>query len=275
MNLHTDSVHLALVQRISARALARAGDDPLIVGICGPQGSGKTTMTGKLRHLLAERGLRAVVVSLDDFYLRRAEREELADSVHPLLRTRGVPGTHDLELAGRVLTSLSAGKTTRLPVFDKALDDRRPPSEWPTVHTRPEVILFEGWCVGAVQEPDASLAQPINVLEREEDPDGVWRRYVNRTLANEYQRLFRRIGLLILLAAPDFEVVYRWRWEQENDLRLRVAAQGGDVLRLMTDEQLERFISHYERLTRHILAEMPARADIVVRLDAQRRKTLL
>ena len=96
---------------------------------------------------------------------------------------------------------------------------------------------------------------------------GIWRARVNRALAGEYQRLFARIGLLVLLAAPGFEVVRGWRLEQEAHLR---ASSPTDAPGLMDEAAITRFIAHYERLTRHILAEMPARADITVRLDAAR-----
>jgi D-glycerate 3-kinase len=210
------------------------------------------------------------MLSLDDFYLPLSEREELACTVHPLLKTRGVPGTHDLDLALQVLAGLRRKGIVSLPSFDKACDDRRPPSEWARARGPVDVILFEGWCVGALPQPEESLALPLNSLESEEDANGTWRHYVNHALAEAYQPLFRQIDFLILLAAPSFDIVYQWRLEQENELRRRVAAQGGDVSRLMTDAQLERFVCHYERLTRHILAEMPARSDIVVSLDSQR-----
>src|SRR5262249_28396576 len=113
-----------------------------------------------------------------------------------------------------------------------------------------------------------------NTLERDEDSDGTWRQYVNQMLGREYQRLFAQIHLLILLNAPSFEVVFRWRREQEEKLRQRVVAEGGDLSRVMDDAQLSRFISHYERLTRHILEEMPSRADVVVKLDAAREMSL-
>ena len=257
---------------IAQRALpAKQGAECLIVGLCGPQGSGKSTLAPILKRLLEERGLTVAMLSLDDFYLPLDAREALARTVHPLLKTRGVPGTHDLDLALQVLVGLQREGTVSLPAFDKARDDRRPPSEWAQVRGPVDVILFEGWCVGALPQPEESLALPLNSLEREEDADGTWRHYVNDALAGAYQSLFRQIDFLILLAAPGFDIVYRWRLEQENELRRKVAAQGGDASRLMSDAELERFICHYERLTRHILAEMHARADVVVSLDSQRR----
>jgi D-glycerate 3-kinase len=275
MSASPGSVHLTIAQRIAKQAqISNSRGECLTAGLCGPQGSGKSTMVSILQSLLNEYGLSVAMLSLDDFYLPRAARETLARTVHPLLKTRGVPGTHDASLALQVLADLRKAGAVSLPVFDKALDDRRPQCEWVRAQAPVNVVLFEGWCVGAVPQSKRSLSDPINALEREEDPHGIWRRYVNDALAGPYHSIFREIGLLVLLAAPGFEIVYRWRLEQEIELRQKVAAEGGDASRLMTDHQLERFVSHYERLTRHILQEMPNRADIVVRLDVNRRKTI-
>jgi D-glycerate 3-kinase len=275
MALDTELIHFELGLRIAegVRA-ARPRARPLIVGLCGSQGSGKSTLAATLQSLLCSLGLKTATLSLDDVYLPLRAREQLARTVHPLLRTRGVPGTHEVDLAQRIFAALGTNETVSLPLFDKALDDRRPQSDWVRVQAPLDVVLFEGWCVGAVPQSEDALRQPVNALEKDEDPDGVWRRYVNEALAGPYQTLFREIDLLILLAAPSFDVVYRWRLEQENELRRAVSKRGDDVSALMTDQQLRRFVSHYERLTRHILAEMPDRADIVVRLDSRRRKTI-
>jgi D-glycerate 3-kinase len=276
MILPIEPEHRVIAQRIAERAHnSRFRDTCLVVGLCGAQGSGKSTLAATLRGLLPEHGLAVATLSLDDFYLPLAAREELARTVHPLLKTRGVPGTHDVALALRVLDALRGEARVALPAFDKALDDRRPASEWAQVQAPVQVTVLEGWCVGAVPQPQAALVKPVNALEREEDPDGTWRRYVNDALARTYAPLFRQLGFLILLAAPGFDIVYRWRLEQEQELRRRVAAQGGDVSRLMSDAQLRRFISHYERLTCHILEEMPARADLIVRLGPERQMTIL
>lgn len=249
---------------------AKTRDLTLTVGLCGAQGSGKSTLAAALQPLLEARGITVAVFSLDDLYLTRQERLALAESVHPLLRTRGVPGTHDVALGLQTLQALAARGVVALPAFDKSRDDRRPAHLWPTVPAPVQVVILEGWCVGAVAD-DASLVEPVNALERDCDADGTWRRFVNRSLAGPYQALFAMLDLLILLKAPDFDVVYRWRLEQEHKLREQVAAEGGDLSRVMNDQQVGQFISHYERLTRHILQEMPARADVLVRLDELRR----
>ena len=237
----------------------------LLAGLCGAQGSGKSTAALVIRRLLEAKGLRVAALSLDDLYLTRAERLALAKRVHPLLATRGPPGTHDVAMGEAVIASLSQPGPTAIPSFDKAADDRRPRAAWPVFEGPADVILFEGWCVGAVPQPAEALVKPVNALERDEDQDRVWRRYVNDALA-AYQPLFQRLDKLILLKAPYFPVVERWRGEQEA--KLRAAAPAGS--RVMTDAEVARFIQHYERLTRAILAEMPARADALVELGENR-----
>lgn len=239
----------------------------LVVGLCGPQGSGKSTAVAVLRILLGGRGLRTAVLSIDDVYLTRAERMALSERVHPLLATRGPPGTHDTALLEDVVSRLLHGESLALPSFDKATDDRRPASDWPWFEGPADVVLLEGWSVGAVPQAGERLAAPVNDLERDEDPDGVWRGFGNDALA-AYQPLFQQIDWLIQFRPPDFETVVRWRQEQEARLRSRVA--GLRDARVMTDAEVVRFVRHYERLTRHIADEMPSRADVVVDLGPGR-----
>ncbi len=263
-----DQVWLPLGEQLATRV--RLSDSLVVIGMCGAQGSGKSTAAAVLCELLNEQDLPAMAVSIDDFYLPRAQRAELARTVHPLLLTRGVPGTHDVELAQAVIESLAEGGSTRVPVFDKATDDRRPRQQWREVEGPLRAVILEGWCVGARPQSTEQLATPINALERDEDADGRWRAYVNAALRERYARLFARLSPLVLLQAPSFEVVLRWRTEQEHKLREKLQREGGDATRVMDDAQIARFISHYERITRHILAQMPARADHLIALDASR-----
>lgn len=248
-------------------AIARkaASRTPLIVGINGAQGSGKTTVCRFLELLLKQRSLRAVTLSLDDLYLTHAERLQLAAEVHPLFATRGVPGTHAIGLAFGIIEDVLAGRPFEIPRFDKAFDDR---SNETTRITGPvDVLLFEGWCVGArPQEPDR-LKRPINVLEAEEDTDGVWRTLVNHWLGEDYAKLFRLIDLMVMLKVDSFDAVLANRRMQEQKLAdLNPIGPG-----LLDEDELVRFISHYERLTRHMLAEMPERADIVHHIGTDQR----
>lgn len=247
-----------------------AARGPLIVGICGAQGSGKSTLADALFAQFAALGVRAATLSLDDLYLGRTGRAELARDIHPLLATRGVPLTHDVAAGCAILDAVKAGAPVRLPRFDKASDAPLPSEAWdaPAVN---DLLIFEGWCVGARPEPAAELIAPVNALEHEEDTEGVWRTAVNAALAGPYRALFERIDRLVLLAAPDFAIVRQWRGEQEAALRDRLHAEGRDPALAMDDAALDRFVQHYERLTRSILRTMPGYADLTLRLDCDRR----
>lgn len=248
-----------------ADQIVGTGKRPLVVGVNGAQGSGKSTLCHFLEVLLADRGLRAVTLSLDDLYLTKAQRLEAARTVHPLFATRGVPGTHDVALGMEVLDAVAAGRDFTLPRFDKSIDDRAPQGE--PVRGPVDVLLLEGWCLGAVPQPQAELAQPVNRLEAEEDADGLWRGEVNRRLATDYAALFGRIDLLVMLAVHGFEAVRANRRLQEEKLARRNPGGAG----VMDQAALDRFVMHYERLTRATLAEMPARVDILYRIGPDQR----
>ena len=252
---------------LAAWVLRQKGEAPLLLGINGAQGSGKSTLCDFLRLILEQcHDQRVAVLSIDDLYLTRAERQALSREVHPLLITRGVPGTHDVELGLATLNRLrSAVETdlTPLPAFDKASDDRRPAEDWPVFRGRPDILLFEGWCVGATPQPKAALREPVNALERDEDADGRWRFYVNRRLETDYRRLFAELDRLIFLRVPGMDRVLEWRTLQEQKL----AATAGAGRHVMDAATIRRFVMHYERLTRHNLADLPARADVTLSLD--------
>jgi D-glycerate 3-kinase len=241
---------------------------PLILGICGSQGSGKSTLARQLAERLE---VRTATLSLDDLYLGKAARAKLAREVHPLLATRGVPLTHDVMLGRAILDDVKARRPVRLPRFDKASDESLPETQWQAIEGPLDLLIFEGWCVGAAPQAEADLSAPVNDLERTEDAGGRWRRAVNDALAGSYQLLFARIDRLVLLAAPGFEVVRGWRTQQEAELRATLAEADRDPALAMTDAQIDRFIQHYERITRAILDEMPARADLTLRLDSERQ----
>jgi D-glycerate 3-kinase len=237
-------------------------DRTLVLGLNGAQGTGKSALARLLQRLLRRvYGFRAAILSLDDLYLTGAERLQRAQTIHPLLATRGVPGTHDVDLGVRVLDCLREGRPIALPRFDKAKDERRPAAEWQPWEGRCDLVIFEGWCMGARPQRADELEAPVNDLERNEDPTGDWRWYVNRELGGRYQALFAELDLLLMLRPPDFDRVYAWREEQEA--RLRAAVGGPDV---MTPADVRYFVMHFERLTRFMWDEMPGRADAIVRL---------
>jgi D-glycerate 3-kinase len=242
---------------------------PLIVGVCGAQASGKSTACGRVADILTAQGLIVGVLGLDDLYLGRAARSALAEREHPLFATRGPPGTHDVALGIAVIDAVRRGEAVQLPRFDKRTDEPMLAAHWPLLPAHADILLFEGWCVGATAQRDEALCAPVNALEREEDPDGVWRRACNAHLAGATGDLFARLDRLIFLRPPNFEIVHSWRCEQERAYIATDPREGAPAA--MNDEQIARFIAHYERLTRHIIAEMPRRADLTLQLDAARQ----
>ncbi len=250
----------------------KSAKKPLIVGINGCQGSGKSTLSAFIEaYLTAEYQLNVVSLSLDDFYLPRTDRQSLAVKVHPLLATRGVPGTHDVDLALSTLGRLKEYGTVSLPRFDKANDNPLSVGDWPVVNSPCDIVIFEGWCVGAPPQEEQALNVPVNDLEREQDPLGIWRKFVNTQLAGKYQTLFNSIDHLLMLRAPSFEQVYTWRCEQEHKLAERVQHEGGSASAIMSDDEIWQFIQLYQRLTEHCLACLPALSQQVLHLDNQRK----
>lgn len=223
---------------------------PFVLGIAGAQGSGKSTVA----HAVAAR-FGCPVLSLDDLYLDGASRKRLAEAVHPLLRTRGAPGTHDVAAGLAAIEALAHGPAL-LPRFDKARDEPGTPERVPGPA---DMLILEGWCLGARPQAEAELAAPVNALERDQDPDGRWRRWVNDQLAGPYAALWARIDQLAFLEAPGFDVVADWRIEQERN-------SGGP----MADENVRRFVQYYERITRHMLRHASGWADLTLRLDVNR-----
>ncbi|MGH8061070.1 MAG: kinase [Pseudoxanthomonas sp.] len=240
-----------------------------VFAIAGLQGSGKSTLAAQMADLAQSRGRRIAVLSIDDFYLTRAERERLAHDVHPLLASRGPPGTHDLGLAAETLDGLLAGKRTGLPRFDKLADERVPVAQWPVIEDGCDLVVLEGWFLKTPAQPADELRLPINALERDEDPDGSWRSWCNTALARDYPALWNRIDALWWLQGPDFEVVPDWRWQQEQTLQATDPGRAG-----MDRAQVARFVQLFERVSRQALRTLPAIAERTIRLDAQRRPIL-
>lgn len=256
-----DSYWRPLSEEIAMRAI----DGPVVVGINGAQGSGKSTLCKFLEILLVEHNQRAATLSIDDLYLTKAERERLAREVHPLLATRGVPGTHDPALGLAVIEDFRAGCDLELPRFDKSVDDRF--AEVEEVKGPLKVLLFEGWCLGARPQEEEALADPVNELEAAEDAGLAWLRHVNEALKGGYAALFAELDMLVMLKVPDFDAVRRNRALQEDKLRARNPLAPG----LMDEAALKRFLDQDERLTLHMFAEMPGRADILIEVDRDQR----
>lgn len=262
--------HSASSQGFDEAFVARVLDDALATGartyaISGLQGSGKSTLAAQLAAAARGRGLRAAVLSIDDFYLGRRERQGLGRSVHPLLATRGPPGTHAVALACEVLDRLRAGQATRWPRFDKLRDTRLPPSRWSHAEAV-DLTVFEGWFLATPAQDADELVEPVNALEREEDAAGIWRGYCNRALAEDYPALWSRLDRTLFLRPPGFDIVVEWRWQQEQAMQARRPQHRG-----MSRAEVRRFVSLFERVSRQALARLPEIADWVVGLDERRR----
>jgi len=234
---------------------------PRWVGLSGGQGAGKST----LAHLVVEAGtaigFRIAVLSLDDFYLDRAARSALAARVHPLLETRGPPGTHDVEGCEGAMCALLERGEVGVPVFDKGLDDRAGSRR---LRGPFDLVMLEGWCVGARPVERVDLEEPINALESERDPDGRWRRFVNDQLAGAYRQLWDALDELVFLRAPEMAAIRRWRLQQEES---RSPEQR------LSSEEVVRFVQYFERVTLAMARDLPERAKVIVELDDAHRVT--
>ena len=247
---------------------------PFFLGINGCQGSGKSTLASFLFHYLSEQKQLSVVnLSLDDFYFDRATRQQLASDIHPLLATRGVPGTHNINLLTKTLNALKECRQTRLSSFDKAQDNPVPQQDWLLSPKHIDVVIFEGWCWGVTAQSQQALASPVNSLEVSADADAIWRRYVNQQLSNEYQPLYLLMNKWLMLKAPSFDCVAQWRWQQEQQLAKQQASVETEASsnQVMTKEQVMNFIAYFQRLTEHALATLPERCDLVFELDYMRK----
>lgn len=254
----------------------RKQQTPFTLGINGCQGSGKSTLASYLNHYLSEQAKLSVVnLSLDDFYFDQATRQQLALSIHPLLATRGVPGTHDIPLLSNTLKQLISGKQVPLPSFDKAQDNPIPASKWPLSPQQVDVVIIEGWCWGVSAQNQRQLLKPINALESNEDDKGVWRNYVNDQLAQYYQPLYELMDKWLMLKAPNFDCVANWRWQQEQQLAAKQTLSNTEEMpkNVMNQAQVMAFITYFQRLTEHSLTTLPKGCDLVFELDEHRTIT--
>ena len=240
-----------------------------IIGLTGGQGSGKSTISNILKILLKEAyGLNTTTFSIDDFYKTYKERKKMSEKLSPLFLTRGVPGTHDTNLLFTCLKKIKESNFSKIliPKFDKSIDDRLPKKKWQKVEKKQDIVIFEGWCVGATPQKKKDLIAPINILEKEKDKKRTWRNYVNKELKNRYEKIFKLIDLMIFLKIPSFEYVYEWRLLQEK--KLRVTSKGKKT---MTDKQVKNFIMFYERITRHMLKNFSKKAKFIINIDNSHR----
>ena len=237
----------------------------LFLGFSGGQGSGKTTVAGILKIILKIFFKRKIhVSSIDDFYKTLKDRDKMSYTIHPLLKTRGVPGTHDVNLIKNFFNYIRKKnfQKFRLPKFDKATDDRLEKKYWSNIKKKPEIVILEGWCVGAKPQSKSLIKEPINILEKYEDEDLIWRKHVNEKLKKDYRKIFSMIDHFIFMKVPDFNVVFKWRLLQETKLKKRSHTKK----KIMSYNEIKRFIMFYERITLQMVKDLSRSASIVMLL---------
>ena len=240
-----------------------------VIGLAGGQGSGKSTISNILKIILKESfSLETVIFSIDDFYKTLKERKIMSKIVSPLFLTRGVPGTHDAKMLLRIIKALRnpAFKKTMIPKFNKGFDDRVSKNKWLRVNKKPNIVIFEGWCVGVEPQKKKDLLIPINALEKNNDKKNIWRNRVNQELKRDYKKVFKLLDKIIFLKVPSFNYVLKWRLLQEK--KLRITSKGNKT---MSDNQIKNFIMFYERLTKHMLNTLTNKADSVIKIDTKHR----
>tara|TARA_A100000164_G_C21853503_1_gene746262 strand:+ start:264 stop:1160 length:897 start_codon:yes stop_codon:yes gene_type:complete len=240
-----------------------------LIGLSGGQGAGKSTITGVLKLILKKKyGLNLCVFSIDDFYKTKVERIKMSKKIHPLFLTRGVPGTHDLSLLMKTIKKLKKKnfKTVLIPKFDKSKDDRFKKNRWQKIKRAPNVIIFEGWCVGARNQNQNMISKSLNQIERKHDADLKWRKTVNKYLKNQYKKIFNLIDKLVYLKAPNFDHIFKWRLLQEEKLKLTSKSK-----KTMSKSKVREFIMFYERITKHMMKDFSNISDLTIFLDTKHR----
>ena len=244
-------------------------NSPLIIGLAGGQGTGKTTITSIISLILKKYfKLKVFKISIDDFYKTRKERKKLSITKHPLLMTRGVPGTHDYRIICEFFKKVKNKKfnSLKLPKFDKSKDDRCHKKLWYKINSRPDVIILEGWCVGAKVQKNSQITKPINSLEKVKDLDLVWRKYVNTQLKIHYKNLFKQLNEIIYLRVNNFKILQQWRIKQEKALWLK--SKNKKNLRIMSRADIINFMQTYQRITYNMFKDAPKYASIVMKLNS-------
>ena len=242
---------------------------PYFVGLAGGQGTGKTTISSLIKIILMRYfKLKVFKISIDDFYKTRKERINLSKKVHPMLLTRGVPGTHDINMILNFFKKSKSKKFRRLklPTFNKAVDDRFNKKKWHDLKNKPDVIIFEGWCVGAKSEDSITLKKTINSMEKLKDQRQIWRKYVNQQLKTKYKNLYSQLNCLIYLKAKNFRLLQKWRLKQERKLWLK--SKKNSKLKIMDRGDIIKFMQTYQRITQNMFKYMPKYASIIFNLNS-------
>lgn len=230
--------------------------------IAGSQGSGKSSLSKLIKLYLEKFCYKSVVIiSMDDFYLSKNQRTQLSKNIHPLFLTRGVPGTHDLELMNKKIKKIFNKEfPIYLPIFDKVSDTRK--RTYKKV-LKADVIVFEGWCAGAQPVDLNYLQKNFNNLEKHKDKNFIWRNSYNKYL-NEYQKLFSQFNFFIYFQFNQWDHVLNWKYKQELELRDKKKDLG-------LKKYLREFIQYYEKVSKWMHLKVPKYCNILIKLDAHQK----
>ena len=242
---------------------------PYFVGLAGGQGTGKTTISSLLKIILIKYfKLKVFRISIDDFYKTKKERIGLSKKIHPMLLVRGVPGTHDTNMMLNFFKKAKSKnfKRLKLPTFNKAIDDRFNKKHWYDLKNKPDVIIFEGWCVGAKSEKNNTLKRTINSMEKAKDQKQIWRKYVNQQLKSKYKKLYSQLNCLIYLKAKNFSLLQKLRLKQERKLWL--SSKRKSNLKIMSKGDVINFMQTYQRITQNMFRYTPKYASIILNLNS-------
>ena len=238
---------------------------PLIQGILGGQGTGKTTLAGILILILQHLGYRTIALSLDDLYKTYLERQRLKEE-DPGLIWRGPPGTHDVNLGIAVLDRLRQGQgAIEIPRFDKSAwggEGDRTRSE---MVENIDIVLFEGWFVGVRPIDPRNFDHPLPPIITPSDRK--FARDMNTKL-QDYLPLWERLDRLMVLYPTDYQVSKQWRLQAEQQM----VATGKSG---MSDEMVDKFVEYFWRslhpdLFIKPLVGNPNLVDLVIEINSDR-----
>ena len=233
--------------------------------IAGSQGAGKSTLAILFKLALEKIYKKKVMLlSIDDYYLSKKKRIKLSKKIHPLLITRGVPGTHDIVALKNDIINFQQKKfPITTPTFNKLKDDV---SIKKKIIKNAEILLLEGWCCGAPSINKKYLFENINSLESKLDKNKKWRQFYNSQLKRDYKKVFSLFDQQIYIQPPSFNYIIKWRYAQEKNNALKSRKKD-----FMNKNDLQVFIQHYEKLTKWMMKTMPAKADILIKIDGNQK----
>ena len=233
--------------------------------ISGSQGVGKSTLSKLIKKVIERTSLQQVMLlSIDDYYLSKKNRYQLASQVHPLLLTRGVPGTHDIKKLKEHIKQFNKKQFPIItPTFNKLKDDI---TKKTTTFSKADILILEGWCCGAKPIAKNYLHKNLNNIEKRFDKNFKWRNYYNIKLKMEYQKIFNSFDKIIYLQPPSFQSVLKWRYAQEKNNAKKMKTKN-----FMNKNATKSFISYYEKLTKWMIQNMPANADMLIKVDKNQK----